>query len=513
MGQNGSAPQRTDQRKYHFRDSFSWSLDEHALKFGVDVLRVPELAADVPFNNQGQFYYANDGDADDAAIEYTQFDLIPPLVQPNNDYGFYAQDDWRVTESLTLNLGVRYDIETGTLGNIEYSPMALLLIEDPRSPFFGDGLPEDDKDNIAPRLGFAWDVRNDGKTVVRGGYGLFYDKIVYNASLFNDADFLGVRGVDILGADLPGGVVPFGPDNQPGFEELFANYGFPFPQDPIIAPGNHYQFAQTRQATIGVSHQFSPTLALDVDYVRADTRDRGKVYDINERTVTGSQASRLFFPDWTGRLRVAESIGEDTYTGLQVSVRKRMTTNATFTINYTLGKLEGNADTGFGNEAECVPCVGNDRDMGPLSNDTRNRLVLGGVFLLPADFQISALFQGESARPASDPNSQATGTISSQDLNGNGRRTDYTEGPNGEPAGRGNFRGDPTYTMDLRVAKLFKMGEVRELQLIFEAFNLFSTLNQGANFERTFESANFGNWTGGLWTNQFQMQLGVRFSF
>jgi hypothetical protein len=508
LGQNASAPQRTDQRKYHFRDAFSWSLDEHALKFGADVLRVPELAADVPFNNQGQFYYANDGDATDQAIEYTQFDLIPPLVQPNNDYGFYAQDDWRLTESLTLNLGVRYDVEIGTLGAQEYSPMALLLIEDPRSPFFGEGLPEDDKNNIAPRLGFAWDVRNDGNTVVRGGYGIFYDKVVYNATLFNDADFLGVRGVDVIGADLPGGVVPFGPENLPGFEELYANYGFPFPQDPIIAPGNHFQFAQTQQVTIGVSHQFTPTLALDVDYVRADTSDRGKSYDINERaSVAGGNASRLFYPEWTGRIRVAESLGVDTYNGLQVSLRKRMSNNATFTVNYTLGSLEGTADSGWSNEAECATCVGDERDRGPLPNDTRNRLVLGGVFQLPADFQLSAFFQGESGRPV------LSGALSSQDLNGNGRRTDFTEGPNGEAAGRGNFIGEPTYTMDLRVAKMIKMGDAKELQLIFEGFNLFNTLNQGANFERTFESANFGNWTGELWTNQFQAQLGVRFSF
>jgi len=502
-GQNQSAPQRTDQRKYHFRDSFSWTVAEHDMKFGGELLWVDELSADVPFSSQGQFYYANDGDPVNASFDFTQFDFIPPLVQPNKDYGLYAQDDWRITSSLTLNLGVRYDLEVGTLGTLEYSPNALRLINDSRSPFAGEGLPEDDKNNVAPRLGFAWDIGNDGKTVVRGGYGLFFDKIVYNASLFTDADFLGVRGVEVENPT-------FGPNNLPPFDSLFAQFGFPLPQDPIIAPGTHFQFARTQQVTFGISQQITPTLALDVDYVRADTKLRGKSYDLNERNIPGAQSSRLFFPQYAGRLRVAESLGEDRYNGLQVSLRKRFRDKATFTINYTLGKLEGTAQTGWADEAECRACLGNDRDYGPLNNDTRNRLVLAGVFQLPADFQVSAFFQGESGRPYT--------AFSTLDKNGNGRRSatspiDFMPGANGEPAGRGNALGDGTYTMDIRVVKFFRLGGSKDLQVMFEGFNLFNRVNKGRNFEPTFESSNFGGWQGELWTDQFQAQLGIRFTF
>jgi hypothetical protein len=86
-------------------------------------------------------------------------------------------------------------------------------------------------------------------------------------------------------------------------------------------------------------------------------------------------------------------------------------------------------------------------------------------------------------------------------------------GPNGESPGRGNFRGDPTYTMDFRLSKFFRFSEERNIQVMFEAFNLFNRVNWGNNIENTYESANFGQPTGELKIDQFQVQLGLRFTF
>jgi len=499
LGQNGNTPQETFQRKLQFRDTFAYSLNTHDLKFGGEVLKGDPFGFDLPFSNNGSFYYANDGDPTDQADLFSQFDLIPEMQIPYTVYGFFAQDDWRVNDSLTLNLGLRYDVEIGTLSNIPYGPNGQFIITDPRSPYAGMGELQDDKNNWAPRIGFAYDVGANGTTVVRGGYGIFYDKIVANATLFTLIDYVGVRGVSI---ESP----PFGPENVPAFEDLFAIAGFPLPYEPLIVPG--FQFPKTQQYTIGVSHQFTPTLALDVDYIHSSGDERGKRADLNERNVPGSNASRRFFPERSGRLRVIDTRGIDDYDGLQVSLRKRFTNDVQFTANYTYGDLRGTAESGFGNEAECYDCVGNDRDHGNLGNDTTHTFALGGIFALPADFQFSTLVLGESGR--------ALSAYSSQDLNGNGRRPslDFTEGPNGEPAGRGNFRGDPTVTFDIRIAKFFRFGEDKNIQAFFETFNLFNRVNKGRNFEQTFESAAFGQWNqGGLETNQLQMQLGVRFQF
>jgi hypothetical protein len=360
---------------------------------------------------------------------------------------------------------------------------------------------EDDKNNWAPRLGFAWDIGAQGKTVVRGGYGIFFEKVVANATLFTYIDAVGIRGVSI---ENPA----FSPEALPPFEDLFAIAGFPLPFDHTVVPG--FQLPRSQQFSIGVSHQFSPTLAFDADYVRAMGDMRGRESDINERHVRGANSSRLFYPEHSGRLLVVESVGEDTYDGLQLSLRKRFTNNIQFTLNYTAASLRGNAEAGFGSEAECYDCKGDERDIGPYANDTRHNVIAGGIFGLPADFQLSALIQAESARPRT--------AYSSTDLNGNGRtgaqcNCDYTVGPDGEDPGRGSFRGDATITFDLRLAKFFRFGGDKNLQVAFETFNLFNRVNKGRNFEQTFESPNFGQWTQGLETNQLQIQLGVRFQF
>ena len=511
MGQHVNVPQNTFQRKLQLRDTFSMSVNTHDLKFGGGILRGDPFGFDLPFSANGFFSYNSDGQDVNAADFFSQFDLIPPAEIPYTVYGFFVQDDWRIGESLTLNLGIRYDYENGVLSNVPYGTNGFQLIEDPRSPYFGTGncrgeykgtqnafCLEDDGNNIAPRVGFAWDLGAQGVTVVRGGYGRFFDKIVANTTLFTHIDADGIRGVSIFNPS-------FGPDNQPSFEQIFEEFGFPLPYDNTVPPG--YQVAYSDQFTIGLSHQVTPQIALDVDFVHSVGADRGKRNDLNERRVPNVQESRLFYPERQGRLRITESNAEDTYSGVQFSLRKRFSNRSQFTVNYTFADLQGNSEDGFHHEAECRACLGDDRDIGYYDNDTRHNFIVGGIYQFPGDWQISGLLQAESGR--------AMTSVFQADANGNGRRIwDFSPGPNGEVAGRGNFRGDPTYTLDLRVAKFLNFGGAKQLQLFAEFFNLFNRVNKGRNFDDRFESTSFGQWDqAGLFTNQFQMQLGVRFNF
>ncbi len=85
----------------------------------------------------------------------------------------------------------------------------------------------------------------------------------------------------------------------------------------------------------------------------------------------------------------------------------------------------------------------------------------------------------------------------------------------GKSPGRGNFRGDSTYILELRIVKFFRFGGDKNVQVMFETFNTFNRLNMGREIEATFDSSNFGMWTGNteVGLQQFQMQLGVRFTF
>jgi outer membrane receptor protein involved in Fe transport len=174
VGQNWLIPQAAFQKKYQFKDDFSYSLNSHDIKLGGSVQRVDPLGFETAWGNNGSFYYADDGDPVDAALEFTWISVLPPADLANTQFGLYLQDDWRVKDSLSLNLGIRYDVEIGTLSGIKYGEAGNLLIHDPRSPYFGQGMPKDDKNNVAPRVGFAWDVGPEGKTVLRGGWGLFF---------------------------------------------------------------------------------------------------------------------------------------------------------------------------------------------------------------------------------------------------------------------------------------------------------------------------------------------------
>lgn len=513
LGTSTSTPQSTLQRKYQFADNFSWTLDEHSLKFGANVLRnsTAGVALEV-FRGHGTYFYANDGDPADQAARFTQFSVFPFGDLPNTSIGFYGQDDWRLG-NLTLNLGVRYDIEKGGLSNMPYGPSGEFLITHPNSPWFqqgtcnsgtrGTGCLDDDTNNIAPRLGFVYDVGGQGQTVVRGGWGLFYDKILGIQNLFTTWDFGGVELIII-------GNPPFGPETQPSIDELLAQGAIPLSFDETPVPGT--EVGQSSQFSIGLSQQLTPTLAFDADFIYAKGTKQPIESDVNEMNVPFDESSRLFSPDRGGQLLVIESRGESTYTGLQTSLRKRFSNNVQFTFNYTLSRAEswGAPDSGTpGRRGECYSCRGDDRDVGPTDNDSLHLVVASGVFVLPADFQFSALFTFETGR--------AITASSSQDLNGNGQfpGNDWTAGPSGEAPGRGNFRGDNTVILDLRLVKFFRFGEARSVQIMFEAFNAFNRLNIARELESTFESANFGQWNRNstLGLEEFQMQLGVRFTF
>jgi hypothetical protein len=511
MGQNANTPQKTFQTKYQFRDDFSYAMESHDLKFGGEVMRVAPFGADVPFGSNGAFYY----DSDSAAVDAATFFSItsgPGLAQRDNTaVSFYAQDDWRLNDSLTLNLGIRYDLEIGTLSDIPFADeIDYLLREHPNSPWVGAPQLEDDKNNFAPRVGFVWDVGAKGVTAVRGGWGIFYDQVILNTTLFNDLD-VGDPPFRLISVEAP----PFGPDNMPSGDELANTYGFGL-FNRSVSPD--FKLPHTWQASIGVSHQFSDTLALDVDYIHSEASDLSKMTNPNERRFDTNgdgvkdNASRRYFPDLSGRLRILTPYGVDEYNGLQTSLRKRMSNNMQFVVNYTLGELTGNAQ-GLYDAHEDFDTIGSDKDIGPLPNDTTHRFVVGSIFQLPADFNVSFLWQMESARPAD------RGADSSVDLNQNGdggtsgHNVDWVPGPNGEPAGRGNFRGDPTYLLDLRVGKTIRTGGATSLQLMVEFINLFNRVNWGGNFENVAESANFGEPTGQLFTDQFLAQLGIRFTF
>ena len=169
------------EKRWEIKDDVSYVAGKHNLKFGFDFSRIP-FADDTVINYQGTWTFATDqlfNPKDPSTIanltKPTQFTAAIPgqyTSVPVNQYAAYIQDDWKVTPRLTLNLGLRWDRETGSY-NEGVNPTSFPV----PIPYLGNPADRGQAHNFGPRFGFAWDTLGDGKNVVRGGFGIYYNNI------------------------------------------------------------------------------------------------------------------------------------------------------------------------------------------------------------------------------------------------------------------------------------------------------------------------------------------------
>jgi hypothetical protein len=481
LGQNPNTPQTTTQDKYQFKDDFSWSMGGHHFKTGINWVHEPTLGGSFTTGTVPRFDHLGP-ERDSPIINININGGFFGDSTPNDQYGFYFQDDWNVNEKLTFNLGLRYDYVSG----LEINQSASSLYQDLHNSQFdfawlrpmqesADGSIEMDNNNFQPRLGAAYDWAGDGRTVLRGGWGLYYDFPYTNANLLFPQAALGGFG-SIYQVNDPAGIRnPDGSFFRPG-DPLPPNQG-----GALVAPNDvlspDWKIPYTNQFSAGVSRQIGDNAALDVDYIHVAVRDQYIRFKFNGTPVTGGprmlpnfgSGPRLYFPG-----------GFSDYDGLNVSYRQRVSNNFQLQGSYTLSKVEGNILPGsdefrLGSPGVCTHCsldfrIGpedDDRMVGPLTPDARHRFVLAGIANLPWEFTVSGFFRANSAKPFN--------TFVTTDLNGDGLNYDT-------PAAHVNAeRGESFSQLDLRVSKFFQFGDRFRVEGIFEVFNLFNSENPAAN--------------------------------
>ena len=482
FGQKRNMPQETRQTKYQFRDDLSWHTeheptgDVHDIKLGVDYYYMPRL--DLLYTYCESWYYrAVNGyfwwDAPIRQIEHYSGDPWRFTGNRYHSIGLFVQDDWKIGDRLTLNVGLRYDYNTGL--EFDQSSLASVQFLAQYIPEFEDPGLRRDWNNIAPRFGFAWDAGGNGKTIIRGGFGIFYDQL-YAETFMYAASFLvdNPWSMDYYHRDYDGIRDP----DQPGTWWVPDDYANPtnLPENQITpglcsdAIGPEFQYPYTRHYNFGFSQQISTDFALDVNFVHTETRGLGKGDEFNryhseDDTYTLSGDSGEYNQSiWTPRF-----VGMGHFNAVYVSARKRFSRKFELRINYSLGAgkstLNARGTDGWGITCYVENEPNAPREWGPLDTDERHRLFASGIFELPFGVQFAAMYRFNTPRPyniydSSDPNDDG-----------------YSDLPPDIPH-RMFGRGEDNFSqLDFRLSKFFRLSSRYEVEIIAELFNAFNTVN------------------------------------
>jgi Carboxypeptidase regulatory-like domain len=502
-GASFRVPQSTKQNRLQFNDVVDWSRGKHNFKFGAEVQHVAasfnlavfqqgrieavENFPDFDRNGDGQVTW------DDLLFAVTLQSHYPDraLLLPgcNNNYlAFFAQDDWHVTRQLTLNLGLRYDLDTNSKDISYYSQINPIV-----QPFL-QGTRGKDANNLGPRIGFNW-ANSAGDLTIHGGYGIYYDRITLEVMSLER----GLNGTS-LPIDVRAGNAISGP-NGPVYLDPSGFFvpGAPTLSNPFtgfILPGagasginiidNAMQNPSVQQFNLGFQWEFAKNWI-----VRADG-----IHDLGTHFILGVPIGTVYNPVVGGpdTVKNLESSVNTHYDALFLTVDKRFSKHYQLHAAYTLSKSLNYANDDqipFGNGP--IDPLNLHREYGPTPNDQRNRFVISGTADLKWGFQISPLWTLASSVPMDimlpdnstrvpefGRNSGCRAYHNGADLNAAISQVNANGGVNGTPlplVDPGASFCNMFNSFDLRVTKQFRFGERSSLLLIGEVFNLFNTTN------------------------------------
>ena len=536
-----------DQRTIQLSDAVTWLRSNHTFMFGGTVMR-RELGQQRTQFGKG-FYFFRDAiptagtkpelgysgyEVADVLVGTTDFTAtgIPGYVPRNTIHyedALFVQDDWRVNPSLTLNLGLRWDVftpyyeEDNQLAN--YDPVTKKLVVADRNGASRSTV-DTDWNNFGPRLGFNY-LLND-KTAIRGGYGIFYS--------------LDRAGIDNqLTENPPAVVTEFRFGTAPGARVRISDpIPLPTPVDPnspelpqgsgLVYVPKDSENTEVQQWSLGVQRELFARTSAMLAYV--GTRAENLSARITSAGFAGAVADRL---------TTIMYIGESSYDALQASMRMADWRGLSFLASYTYSEATNNTPGPFpGNpsrggtvtDADCV-VPGNDcnlnLDEGPADYDVPHRLTFAGTYNLPflkgnpilGGWAVNAVYTVQSGTPftiysgfdgikradqISDP---GEGVPSDRWFNPAAfRAATGTQGT----AGRNSVRGPGIRTLDLSLFKTFTFGTPGAVELRVEAFNVFDKPVYGQP-NNVVGDPNFGKITGTRLNTERQVQLAVRYLF
>ena len=536
---------------WQFADDVTWVRGRHAMKVGADVRREAMRIAFINRPN-GDLTFSG-GITGNAAADFLLG--LPAQVRATTTqaiqegsgwlFAGYAQDEFRVTSQLTLNLGVRYELPTPFIDQNDAitgfhtgvqskkfpaAPTGLVYPGDPGVP---RGIVPTDKNNVAPRVAMAWDPFGDGKTSVRSAVGMFYDALAGQGDFFQSG-VLSPPFTPLIELNTPAPITLADP--------LAAVAGPPNPFPPaltIIGWGDQFTSPFAYHFNAGVQRQLRGRLGAEIAYVGSRGHHLPMFMEINPGVYTPGQLARgaRVMPAFA-LVRPTFSVARSWYDSLQTSVRMLPTRGLNFLASYTLGKTTDHVSgLNIGGEARPVlPVTQGDQasieralalEKGPALFDARHRFVASFGYELPTlegqsmllravagGWQLNGIYQAQSGFPLTvtqgavldirymtsrpdvtcDPNDGAKTTAQYFNTSCFTALTLAQTGERPGNAGRNTVRGPGFQRTDLSIFKNFALPRRQRIQVRIEGFNV---LDQ-ARFSQpngTFGSVTFGQIT------------------
>ena len=492
---------------------FAWFIPgkggDHDLKFGVNYLYSSLRVQD--FGNANGTFIMNTDVGFNSSVARTYPERLSVRAPGPVDFlmdghfiGMFAQDRWKLNNNLTINYGARYDIEILPTPNQE-NP---LFADDP------DGYPMD-LNNIAPRLGFAWSLDEQGRSALRGGAGVFYQRTAYAflTNMFSSGRFSDSFIVQFPTNNFdPGprqGNLPTDPFlvNGPVVNQALLNSMFP--PGTRVRNGGTVRFDNpdrinpySRTYSIGYERQVGAMMGVSVDFIRSEQRNQYVLMELNplvrQGTLATSPSTRTnplvgTVGEWAASVQTIEPAGEINYNSVQVSGTKRYGNNWQARISYAFSRGRGNVPTGQTDipESQFLGDLNLDAEYGPTAVDRPHILTLTGSYDVPrtGGLKLSGVFRARSGTPISLRN-----TTFDNDRNGltnneylaagtyTGAAPDAAS-PNSIPytveyaGGRAGGRGPGYAQMDLRAGYRIQLGGGRTLDAFLDVFNLSNRAN------------------------------------
>ena len=492
-GRQRFTPQVRETMRYQLLDTLTVQRGRQLLKFGIDYNYIDNRTGVLPLHFGGRYIFqalpAIPGvlPTPISSIQALALGLPAAYVQGYGnfqaryavqDLSAFAQDDWRVTPTVTLKLGARYQGQFWP--DAQYSVPGLDPYSFPSSH------------NVAPRLAAAWNPRNSRQTSLHAAYGRFFDN--HLTSLAGIADVIDgtPEGLRTLVLRFPATLTAW---NSPG-RRLPLEAAGTFPS-LLIAVDPELKAPYAHHLSGGIRHEIGSRLTLEADVVFVRGHRQAGTLDYNplvpelgpNRRPDDEIRNGVAVPNTSASVLQYTSFGETWYRGLTLALNRRLTGGLQFLMSYTLSKAEDNStdyqnaflpeNTGKGrNPADPtgLPIAFDpDAERGPSVQDQRHRFTFSGFYMLPASLQVSTIVTVGSGRPYN--------ILAGSDLNGDGNGgafpPDRARRDPSDPA-TSVRRNSGTLPMqastDVRVSRRFELSAWK-VEAIGEVFNLFNRTN------------------------------------